>query len=152
MFRWYIHDLHGDLRSDQTGMLITFSEEQMLPSELCKMISDGHRGCCQAMNQKSRNAVLIGLYNLGASTDRRGTSSMRRCYYIHDLAADPSARSHAAPKLITQDLLNLHEYHATRAHPEPPAWPEPKVQILAIDHCCRCFFSFQIEKITASGP
>ena len=50
------HSMHGDLRSDQTGMLITVSEEQMHPTEFCKMISDGHRGCGQGLHRKSRNA------------------------------------------------------------------------------------------------
>ena len=53
------HSMHGDLRSDQKGMRITVSEEQMQPSEFCKMISDGRRGCGQRLHRKSRNAVKI---------------------------------------------------------------------------------------------
>ena len=41
------HSMHGDLRSDQKGMLIKVSEEQMQPSEFCKKVSDdrNRQGC-----------------------------------------------------------------------------------------------------------
>ena len=41
------HTMHGDLRSDQKGMRITVSEEQMQPIEFCKKVSDdrNRQGC-----------------------------------------------------------------------------------------------------------